>query len=104
MTDKTKELEADLVKALSPAELEAEIAATRKEMIATINALNARLNPQAKVAEVKQTAQETATDTKTFLTGGGLPQRQSRARNVQVVLGAAALAAVVIVVAVIRKR
>lgn len=72
----------------SQAELEAEIAATRAELVDSIDALTARLDPRHLAAEAGAGAKQAATDTASLLTGKGMPQdAPKRERNVKILLG-----------------
>ncbi|MCB7135191.1 DUF3618 domain-containing protein [Cellulosimicrobium marinum] len=89
----------------SPSQLEDEIARTRAELAGTIDELATRLDPRVQATQVAQQAKQAATDTGTFLTGGGLPEEDpDRSRNVKVLLGAAAAGAALVLAAVLRRR
>lgn len=76
---------------ISQKALESEITATRAELAATIDSLSLRLDPRIRAAEAKVAAVQAGSDTAAFLKGAGLPEEDpSRARNVKVLLGAAA--------------
>jgi hypothetical protein len=89
----------------TPSQLEDEIARTRAELAGTLDELTSRLDPRVQASNVAQQAKQAATDTGTFLSGGGLPEEDpDRSRNVKVLLGAAVAGAALVVAAVLRRR
>ena len=96
---------ADKAPAPSQSQLEDEIARTRAELAGTIDELTTRLDPRVQATHVAQQAKQAASDTGTFLSGGGLPEEDpGRARNVKVLLGAAVATVALVAAAVLRKR
>ncbi|GII98502.1 uncharacterized protein DUF3618 [Sediminihabitans luteus] len=84
--------------------IEAEIRRTRAELARTVDELTARLDPRVQAKNVAGSAKAAVDDTRTFVTGGGLPADGSRARNVKVALGAALGVVVLAAVVVLRAR
>ncbi|ROS76534.1 DUF3618 domain-containing protein [Cellulomonas sp. PhB143] len=88
-----------------PSTLEAEIARARTELAATVDELTTRLHPKTQAKNAADAARNAGKDTLAFVTGDGLPDREpARARNVKIVLGAAAAGVVLVVVTVLRRR
>ncbi|WP_265520270.1 DUF3618 domain-containing protein [Oerskovia flava] len=89
----------------SQAELEAEIAVTRKELAATIDDLTTRLDPRVAASHAAHQAKQAAVDTGNLLSGGGLPDRDpARSRNVKVLIGAVVAGAALAVAAIVRRK
>ena len=88
----------------STEQLQAEIEQTRTELVETIDALRDRLSPKATVAQASESAKQAAIDTRALLSGDGMPAQNSRARNVKVLLGAAAAIVVTLGIMAIRRR
>ena len=89
----------------TPADLSAEVLRARAELAATIDELSTRLNPKNVATEAASATKLAATDAGTFITGGGLPDgAPRRARNAKVLLGVAAGALALTVIAVLRHR
>lgn len=81
------------------AAISAEVLRARAELAATVDELTTRLAPKALADDATQAAKLAAGDAGALLSGEGMPLAKNRARNVKVLLGAAA--GVVVVVAVI---
>ncbi|GAB2461889.1 DUF3618 domain-containing protein [Xylanimonas ulmi] len=91
-------------KAPTTADLQAEVARTRAELGATLDALSTRLSPAYQANRLKDSTQQAATDAAAFLTGSGLPQDDARrARNAKALLVGAAAVAVTVAIAVARR-
>lgn len=89
----------------TPAELSSEVLRARAELAATIDELTTRLHPKHVAAEAASATRLAATDAGAFITGGGLPGgAPRRARNAKVLLGVAAGALALTVIAVLRHR
>lgn len=85
-------------------QLEAEIAATRLEMVDTVNVLAERLKPKALAEHASASAKLAAADTAALLTGEGMPAQKNQARNVKVLLGVSATVLVGVALIVVRSR
>lgn len=89
---------------ISQRAIEAEIETTRAELAATIDSLSLRLDPRIRAAEAKVAAVQAGSDAAAFLKGDGLPAEDpNRARNVKVLLGAAAGVVGLIALKIIRR-
>ena len=89
----------------NPADLSAEVLRARAELAATIDELSTRLNPKNVAAEAASATRLAASDAGAFITGGGLPDdAPRRARNAKILLGAAAGALTLTVIAILRHR
>lgn len=84
-------------------QLEAEREAARAELSATVDELGARLDPRTQASNMADSAKQAATDAKGLLSGEGMPDQGARARNVKVLLGAAAAVALLTVRAIVKK-
>jgi len=90
---------------LSQSQLEDEIARTRAELAGTIDELTTRLDPRVQAKQAAHQAKQAASDTGTFLSGGGLPEEDpDRSRNVKLLLGAVVAGAALVAAAVLRRR
>ena len=95
------------VPAPAPSELEAEIVRARAELASSIDELVTRLSPKTQATNFANHTKQAASDTRTFFTGGGLPEEDpKRARNVKIFFSVAsvglALVATIIARAVAR--
>ena len=91
-------------KAPSRSELQDEVTRVRAELASTVDALSLRLSPGYQAQRVKSATTTAAHDAKAFFTGAGMPAGDDRrARNVKVLLGAAAAVAAVVALSVIRR-
>lgn len=89
----------------TPAELESEIARTRSELASTIDELTTRLDPRVQAVNVAHQARQAASDTGSFLSGGGLPEEDPRrARNVKILVGVVAVGVSLVAAAILRRR
>ncbi|MGM7421208.1 DUF3618 domain-containing protein [Cellulosimicrobium sp. ES-005] len=90
---------------LSQSQLEDEIARTRAELAGTIDELTTRLDPRVQAKAAAQQAKQAASDTRAFLTGGGLPEEDpDRSRNVKLLLGAVVAGVALVTAAILRRR
>ncbi|MBD5785252.1 DUF3618 domain-containing protein [Cellulosimicrobium terreum] len=86
-------------------QIEQEIARTRAELAQTLDELTTRIDPRVQASNMARQAKQAASDTGSFLTGGGLPEQEpSRSRNVKVLLGAVAAGVALTAVAILRRR
>lgn len=84
------------------AAISAEVLRARAELAATVDELTTRLAPKALADDAAQAAKLAADDAGALLSGRGLPVAKNRARNVKVLLGAAAGVVVIVAVIVIK--
>lgn len=102
--DQKKSGQDDSAPERSISDLEAEITLTRIEMVDTINVLTDRLHPKAIAEHASQTTKVAAQDTAALIRGDGMPADAKQARNVKILLGAAAAVVVGVGLIVLRKR
>lgn len=86
------------------ADLEAEIALTRVELVDTVNALANRMKPKVLADHASATTKVAAQDTAAFLSGNGMPLEKRQARNVKVLLGVGAAVIAGVGLVILRSR
>jgi hypothetical protein len=85
-------------------ELQAEVARSRSELSATIDALATRLSPGYQAAHLAGATRTAARDAGAFLTGNGMPDADARrARNAKVLLGAVGVVVVTVALYAVRR-
>lgn len=87
-----------------PAQIEAEIAATRAQIKDTVDELSVRLNPKTQAAEIAEEAKRAVEDLKRRVTGDVRPAGEPEpGRKGWIALGAGAALAVAVVTKIVRK-